>query len=183
MARRRRYDTEALVGQLKAERRTGILLSLLGVCILFLLVGLYIAGGGDDDIPTVPGGAEAATDAETNPEAGTAGEGQAEVTGAAQAAPAGEAGGGQQEEEVPAEKADVGPASLRIMLSRKGVVWLDNEKLGKFKKRNIEVPPGKHVLRAKFGKKKVEQEIEVDGGKTYGIYVDKKKKKVFIKPK
>ena len=40
---RRRYDTEALVGRIKAERRTGIILSVAGALILTILTNATVS--------------------------------------------------------------------------------------------------------------------------------------------
>ena len=48
-------------------------------------------------------------------------------------------------------------------------------------KKAVELPPGKHVFKTKFGKKMVTQEIDVEAGGSYTLVVDPKKKRLTLK--
>ena len=40
---------------------------------------------------------------------------------------------------------------MKLVLTKKGVVWVDGEKVGKLKKKKIELDAGDHEIKAKFG--------------------------------
>jgi len=183
MARRRRYDTEALVGQLRAERRAGILLSLAGIGILLFLVVLYVTGIGDDeDIPKVP--AEESTAAKLATEAAVADAAAADAGAAGSPTEPPAAGDGAvAADAAPEEPAPAGPVQVSLSLSKKGVVWVDKKKLGKFKKKQLELPPGVHTIKAKVGRKTVKSKIEIKSGENVTVVIDHKKKKITVKPK
>src|SRR5687767_12292281 len=169
MARRKKYDTEALVGQLKSERRTGMIMTFAGVAILVGLGVLYFTGVDNEEIAEVPAeaGAHPPKDA-PKPEEKVAG-----VTPAPAAEP--------PKEEPKAEEAKPGVVTLN--LPKKGVMlWVDDEKLpAKPPKKKLELAPGKHVFKTKFGKKTVTGELEVAAGGAYTLTVDPKKKKLTLK--
>ncbi len=175
MARRRKYDTEALVGQMRAERRTALILSLAGVFILGFLLTLYVTGiGGEEEVPEVPetsssgaGGAAGASDGETaSAGADGAGGGSGDVADAV--------------EPEPEPEVDTTPGKVTVSLSKKGVLWVDGEKVGKVKGKELELSPGTHVLKAKVGKKTVEAELEVASGGSYKVAFHHKKKTAAI---
>jgi hypothetical protein len=180
MARKRKYDTEALVGQLKAERRTGILLTLVGVGILAGLATLYFTGVGQEEIPAVPGEGETATDVgepDKKPDEGGA---AAEEKVAGVDPKAGEPAAGDKPA-APTEAAPQ-PGSVNINAGKKPVLmWIDDQKLGKVTKKKILVPAGKHVLKTKVGKKTISQDIEVEAGAEISVSYDAKKKKFSLK--
>ena len=84
-------------------------------------------------------------------------------------------------EKEPEKPAPSGPAKVSMTLSKKGVVWLGKKKLGKFKKKQLEVPVGTHVLKVKVGKKTVKHTLEIKGGENLTLSVDHKKRKVTVK--
>lgn len=180
MARRRRYDTEALVGQLKAERRTGILLSLGGVAILAGLLVLYLTGVGGEELPKVPDSAQAANAA---PDAGKPSPTLEEPAAGAEPTPSEQTPETRPEPEPEPEPEPQGPGRLKVQLSRKGVVWLGRKKLGKFKRKDLEIPAGKHMVKAKVGRRTLKKEIDVGSGGTVSLFFDHRKKKVFVKVK
>lgn len=182
MARRRRYDTEALVGQMRVERRTAVILSLAGVFILGFLLTLYITGiGGDDEVPEIPPTASAATTPEdTGAESATDA-----AIGAGDSAGADVATGTPVETGAEAETASraapaAAPAKVNINLSKKGMLWVNGEKVGKVKGTDIALPPGSHVIKAKLGKNTVEAAIEVTGGESLTVSFHHKKKTAAI---
>jgi hypothetical protein len=167
MARRKKYDTEALVGQLKSERRTGMLMTFAGVAILVGLGVLYFTGVDSEEIAEVPKDAEAAAPAAPKPEEKVAGVGAPEAP---------------KETPKPPEEPPK-PGILNLNLPKKPIaVWVDDEKLpAKPPKKKLELAPGKHTIKTKFGKKTVQEEIEVAAGGTYTLTVDPKKKKLTLK--
>lgn len=181
MARRRRYDTEALVGQLKSERRAGILLSLAGIGILLFLVILYVTGVGDDDeIPKVPIESTAAKLATEAAKADAAG---AELAANNPTETADTAKPTEATEEPPPPPPDNSPVQVSLSLSKKGIVWVDKKKLGKFKKKQLELSPGVHLIKVKVGRKTVKSKIEIKSGENVAVIIDHRKKKITVKPK
>lgn len=171
MVKKRRYDTEALVGQLRAERRTGILLSVAAVAVLGLLVLLYLAGtGSDEDIPVVP---ESET-AQANSEAPSKAPDKAPPPSAPVAEPTSEPGT-ETGAESPGEGADV-----VVTLTKKSAVWLGKKKLGKIKKKQVQVPVGTHQVRVKLGKRTLEHTLEVKGGEKLTLMIDHKKRTITV---
>lgn len=185
MARKRRYDTEALVGQLKAERRTGLLLSAAAVGMLLLLVVLYLLVSDGEESEEVPQSATAAAKQSSEPakdklppeDAAPAVTGSADSGSAAEEGQAGESAAAEAEQKPKA----AGPAKVNLQLTRKGVVWLGKKKLGKFKSRAIELPVGTHQVRAKVGRKMVKHTLEVQGGESLELIIDHRTRKVTVK--
>lgn len=172
MAKRRRYDTEALVDQLQSERRTGIVLTLLGgAFVLSFLIALAIFGGGEEEPQKTKDDARAAVAEGDKPKA----EGEA-------AKAEGEEKSAEKAEEKAEEKEEPkGPGTLKLSLSKKALVWVDGKKIGKLKKKSMELDPGKHTIKAKFGKKTVTHEFEVVAGETLSLAGDHRKKKFTAK--
>ena len=191
MARKKKYDTEALVGQLKAERRTGLILSMVAVVILFFLVGLFFAGSGDTEPPEIPTGTAADIAAnrgltQSEIDASPAGGGNEieEPTTAGDEASAETADedpeAEEPEEELEPEEA-TGPATVNISMNRKGVVWVDGKKIGKLRKKTMELEAGEHTIKAKFGRKTVQQKIDVEAGASYNFAVDGRRRRATLK--
>ncbi len=207
MGRRRKYDTEALVDRMKAERRTGIMLALAGVFVLFFIVGLYAIGSNDDDeIPEVDKRAAAAANAAQQidganeqtevdadkqdephavPEPG--GDPDAVAGGAGDATPADIPPDHVEPDtdlektvETPVEDVPPGPVLVTVSLTRKGVLFIDNKKVGKTKKKTVKLAPGPHRFRAKFGRKMVKGVLEIEAGGPVAVRVDHKRKKVTL---
>jgi len=171
MGRRRRYDTEALVERLRSERRTEIVAALLGFSALAGAAYYYMSGMRGPDVPTVPG--QSASRA-PNPA------GQAIQPQPVDPTP----------EPVPTEPAaeEVAPTeevaqngTLEFKSNKKVVVWLDGDKLGRFRKKQMEVSAGTHIVKAKFGKKVVEEALELDEGGKLRVVVNPKKKIVRVR--
>ena len=64
-------------------------------------------------------------------------------------------------------------------MSRKVVLWIDGEKIGKLKKKKIEFSPGVHVIKIKAGKRTVTEEVTVTGEDLL-IQYDHRKRKVSV---
>jgi len=159
---KRRYDTDFLVGRMKKERRSGIMMTLGGIVVLGALIGAYTLTSGDEPPAKAKPAAKAKKEAPPKAEA-----------------PPVEKPAEPPKEEKPPPK----PSSLDIKLNKKAAVWLDGEMIGKFKKQSVELTPGEHTVYVKVGKKKVEQVINTPGDESYSLVFDVKKKKAQLKKK
>jgi hypothetical protein len=177
VSNRRRYDTVELVTELKRERRNAILLSAAGVGILLLLLLLYVTAIGDDEVPTVPDEAESYASKEVD-----RGKEGGEAEGAGEASAGGEAVEPEPEPEPPPpEPVAVVKSSVKLVLTKKGVVWIDGEKLGRVKKKKLELDAGDHEIKAKFGKKIVTTNIRLEPDQAYELKIDARRKKAKLK--
>lgn len=161
---RRKYDTEALVGQIRRERQVSIALSLAGVVILLFLFGLYFTMG-DEDVPTVPVEHPALAGEDGSPSIAPA----KVVAGSGSAAT----------DDAPG---DAAPATLIITLNRKAPVWVDGKRIGKFRKRTLALPPGSYSIRTRVGRRKLSQEVTVEGGEELNLFFDVRRKKATLTP-
>lgn len=177
MAKRRKYDTEALVDRMKAERRTGIMLVLAGVFVLFFIVGLYIISTGDDGgIPEIDKEVLAAAnvDAPESPaEVPDEPPVPAEQLGVVEEQPVVRAKEPVSEEPVSQE-----PVRVIVSLSRKGILFVDDKKIGRTKRTVLRLAPGGYDFRAKFGKRMVRGRVQIDPGGPTTVRVDLKKRRV-----
>ena len=172
--RRKKYDTEALVGQLKSERRSGILITF-GVLILGGLGALYFTGVGKDEIPEVPHDGTATAE-------GAAVDTDAAKPGAKPETKAEEKVAGVTPEPAADKPPSIKSGTVHISAPKKGVMlFMNDQKMKVSKKKDVSLPPGKHVFKTKFGKKTVTQEIEVESGGDYTLTIDPKKKKLTLK--
>ncbi len=190
MAKRRRYDTEALVDQLNTERRTGIVLTFLGGVFVLCFIAALAFFGGEDELPEVDKNDavaakadEAAKEAAAKNAAGA--EGKADKKDEAKPAE-GDSKDGDVKQEAKEEAKEVAeaapeepakPASLKLALTKKGVIWLDGKKIGKFKKKTLELAAGSHTLKAKIGRKIFTYEFEAESGGKMSLVADHRKKK------
>lgn len=159
MNARRRYDTTALIQDLKTDRRKGIGLTLAAAVIIVILVGVYFTqmGGGTPEVP-----------ASASPVEQTAAEKKAAFDGAVEKPP----------EPVAEAEPDPEPpanASFEISLPRKGQLWIDDESVGKVKKHAAEIAPGEHTFKAKIGRRTIEQKETLAPGSKVQLSVKKKK--------
>ena len=161
---RRRYDTEALVGDLKRERRHAVLLSFLGLSIIVFLV-VYFARLRGPDVPEVP------QPVTVNP--GAPGGASSPAT----PAPAGTSTSAPASGE-PSEKNARDEATLEIRLAKPGSLWLDGQLIGKkVQDHSAKLAPGKHKVQAKLGRKPSQLTFEIEAGKRYRLELDARKKK------
>jgi hypothetical protein len=172
VSKRRRYDTVELVTELKRERRNALLLSLAGIGILIILLLLYVTAIGNDEVPAVPTD-DTITDTVPTVDkdpmmgAGSTPPGTEPVT---------------PDDPPPPEPVAVVRATVKLVLTKKGVVWVDDEKVGKFKKKRIELDAGDHEIKAKFGKKIVTTNVRLEPDQAYELKIDAKRKKAKLKP-
>jgi len=156
---RRRYDTVALVGELRRERRNALMLSLLGLGILAGLVSAYFLVFGTSEMATVPQGQASAAAAPKAP--------------AAPAPP--------PAKPPPPPPAAPTTAAVTLNLARKGQVWIDNNSVGQVTKHETELTPGKHMLKGKIGAKTLTVSLTVKEGEHYSVSFDPKKRKPEVK--
>ena len=172
VSKRRRYDTVELVTELKRERRNALLLSLAGIGILIILLLLYVTAIGDDEVPAVPTDDTITDTVPTVDKDPMMGAGSTPPGTEPEATP---------EDPPPPEPVAVVPAKIKLVLTKKGVVWIDNEKVGKFKKKKIELDAGDHEIKAKFGKKIVTTNVRLEPDQSYELKIDAKRKKAKLK--
>lgn len=202
--KRRRYDTVELVAQIRKERRNGVLLASIGLGLIVFLLAVYLAGLSGKDLPVVPGdaspqrssaspaavpaptagGAAAAASADG---AGSAAPGQAAAAGAEAA---GDRAGPPGDADAPAPDAaqtgaaaaaDKASVEITVQQRQKVVLWLDGNKVGKVNKHSAELPAGAHTIKAKLGRRTVEQAVEMEAGQRYQIKIDVKRRKIQAK--
>jgi hypothetical protein len=171
VSKRRRYDTVELVTELKRERRNALLLSLAGIGILVVLLLLYVTAIGDDEVPTVP---IDDTISDTIPTVD-----KDPLTGSGATPPGTEVT--PEDPPPPPEPVAVVPATIKLVLTKKGVVWIDGEKVGKLKKKKFELDAGDHEIKAKFGKKIVTTNVRLQPDQAYELKIDAKRKKAKLK--
>jgi hypothetical protein len=158
--KRRRYDTNALVGDMRRERRNAVLLSLFGIGILVFLV-VYFVKVQRSSVPEVP--------RPSDPVA---------MTSPRPAPPPPTPVVAPPPPPKPAPPAPI-DAQVVVSLSKAGPIYLDGELVAK-KARDFElrVSPGKHKVSTKSGKKTTALDLEAVAGKKYRVDFEAKKKKV-----
>lgn len=168
---RRRYDTVALVSDIKRERRRAIVLSLVGVALGLILLGVYFSSGDSEPIPQVP--TDSAPVAEPRAAAKPADAPAETDADAAPTAPT----------ESPAAKEPPAPAlaSVQVVFPRPLPLWIDEVAVGKVKAHKAELPAGKHKVRMKLGKRNVQQAIDVQAGDKLEVRFDPRKKALVVK--
>ncbi len=154
---RRRYDTEALVKEIRRERRNAVLLASAGVAILGFLVFYFVTRVGGEGLPVVPA--------------------QATVV-PAPAVPVDTAKAAR-----PAPKAEPAPeppkaVMLTVELGRPSPLWIDGNLVSSKKTHKAELAPGKHTVKTKVGKKHLEEVFELLPGRHYVVALDTKGKKL-----
>lgn len=170
---RRRYDTGALVGDMKRERRNAVLLSLVGVTILVFLVVYFtrLRGTAVPEVPAVSGPVTpASSPAPLHPAASNTSVTPPASTPAV-AIPA-------SAMSAATKPAAVVSAMVQISLPKPGPVLIDGEVVAK-KAKNYEaqLSPGKHKVATRIGHKVVQLPVEVAAGRHYQVDLDPKKKK------
>jgi hypothetical protein len=156
---RQRYDTVALINELKKERRNALLLSAVGLMILAGLITAYFLVFGTSEMPAVPPSPAAATTPANAPTP-------------TKTAPT---------PSKPATPPASATASVALSLSKKGQLWIDNNPLGPTTTHEAQLPPGKHTLKAKIGPKTLMVSLTVKEGEKYTVSFDPKKKKPEVK--
>jgi hypothetical protein len=71
-------------------------------------------------------------------------------------------------------------ATVKVSLSRRGTFWVGNENRGVGRKFEVSLPSGKHVLKAKMGRKSVVHRMEMESGATYKITFNHRRKKAKV---
>lgn len=187
--RRRRYDTDALVREIRRERRNAILLSIAGATILGSLAGLYFLSVGGNGVPMVPKDIGAApTDIQTTSKPGTPlvkdAKAETPLTADPKAAspevpkPPPEAQ--DQAKKPPAEPQN---ALVEVTLTRKARLWVNGKAVGRVRKHRATLKPGQNTLKAKFGRRTVMRRLNLKPGAEVAVRFDAKRKKAFVKSK
>lgn len=149
---RRRYDTTALINDLKTDRRKGIGFSIAALVIVLVLIGFSVSqfGSGAPEVPSeaAPKTASARDRAKALDEA-------------------------IKEPEPPAEEPKPEPppamAKVEIVLPKKATLTVDDEEVGKVKTHSVELPAGSHTFTMKLGKREIAHEEELAAGSTVQI--------------
>lgn len=201
---RRRYDTTALVQKLQRERRRGLFLGAGGVAIVIGMVIAYVVTMRGAELPSVPAdpSPQQVAKAGTPVPAGTAALPTANGAVATSAAanddtiavpserPLGVVATAHAETTpaaqpetttvnpatAPAAPAPL-PATVRFSVAKNAHVWLDNAPAARDAK---EVAAGKHVAKAKIGKRTVTQTFQVASGETVDVHIDAKHHKLVV---
>lgn len=155
---RRRYDTTALIQDLKTDRRKGIGFSIAALVIILLLIGFSVSQFGST-APEVPSDAA--------PVAASARD-RAKALDEAIKEPEAEPTPPSAEEE-PEPEAPPGMAKVDIVLPKKTTLMVDSEDVGKVKTHSVELPAGAHTFTMKLGKREVAHEEELAAGSTVQI--------------
>lgn len=178
MSNRRRYDTTALIADLKSDRRRGVGLSVAAILIMLALVGFYFSQIGSEAVPVAPEGAEPTAqenpqqpegqDPAAAPDAGADADETAE--NAAEKADAGEG-----EEDGTAAAPEAAKAKVEILLPKKMPLWVDDESVGRTTSHSVELEPGQHTFKAKFGRKTVTHSDTFEAGTKAQVIFRRKK--------
>jgi hypothetical protein len=177
---RSRYDTQALVVELKRERRNAIVLGTIGVAIALTLGVLYFSLAGDDEGPSTPAG-HAATLAREGPKPPTVGAGVApgptspDATSPSAAPPAITSPGST----APATSGR--SATIKALLTKKTTLWIDGKPTVHGNDVAIELAAGPHEIKLKLGKKTAAQKIDVKAEDEYELRFDPKNEKAQLK--
>ncbi len=167
---RRRYDTEALVGEIKRERRNAIVLGGAGA-VLFACLVLFYLQLRDDKVPEVPPGPKPAVKTEAASKDAKPPADQAEAAKAPQAKAEAAA---EPAEKKPEPKPD---PTIAVSLPRALPVWIDGKLVGKLKSHKVTLAPGKHVVRTKVGRRSIEEKLDTEAGKHYQVSFDIRKRR------
>lgn len=171
MNARRRYDTTALIQDLKTDRRKGIGLTIAAVVVMLILVGIYVSQMGSG-APEVPGSAAPITQSPAEKKAAL----DEAIANDTDSKPVAE-----PEAEAEAEAETPANATVEILMPRKGQLWVDDESVGKVKSHSAELTPGEHTFKAKIGKRVIEQTEVIAAGSKVQLIVSPRKKKIVVK--
>ncbi len=178
---RRRYDTTALVGRMRQERRRNLMLGMCAAGTLTALTTFYMLNMRGMTIPEVP--------ADAKPHAPVGGVAAPAVGGApsmGQAQPAAPT-------PAPAPVAETAPApakpkvieekppstwAVRPNMPSGALVWIDDA--GVQRGSQLQLAEGRHALRVKIGKHTLHERFEVKAGESLELRLDAKKKKLVI---
>ncbi|MBN1962374.1 MAG: hypothetical protein JW841_15685 [Deltaproteobacteria bacterium] len=175
---RRRYDTAALVGDIKKERRNAVILLFVGVAILVFLV-VYFTHLRGADVPEVPKEnnrpANSAQDTlSSSPKVVSNPTPKSSTTEPATPTPDNHSENTVNNQEVkPSEDAVV-----IINLIRPGPILIDGKMVVKrTKKHEVKLAPGKHRIATKIGRKIVKMPINIEANRRYRVNLTARKKR------
>lgn len=187
MSTRRRYDTTALVGKMRQERRRNLLLVMCAAGTLGGLVVFYILNMRGMTIPEVPADATPRAprgDAASPPVSGFGAPGpmataQPATDAAPPAAPsttpppAPEPAAPTIIEERPPSMSVVGSA-----MPAAAILWIDDASVPRGTQ--LQLTAGRHGVRVKIGKVNIRERVEVIAGENIELHLDAKKKKLIV---
>lgn len=165
---RRRYDTVALMGELRRERRTAIILGIVGVTIFAGLIALFLLSR-EQELPTTSTGA---TQLGSSMPAVVH---ETTVTAPVAQPPPPPP---PVEQEPPPPPA---PAALKLVMPKKAVITLDGKTLARSKDDKLQLPAGAHDVKVKLGKKNAQSTVTVEPGGVYELRLDPKANKLTLK--
>ena len=177
---RSRYDTQALVTEIKKERRHALVLGAVGVAIAILLVILYFSISGGSDEPSTPAG-QAAAVAREGPKPTTFGAGVKPPTTPPGEVPPGGSGATTPDSPSSGATATDKPATIKTMLTKKTTLWIDGKPVVHGKDIAIPLAAGAHEVKLKLGKKVATQKVDFKGGGEYELRFDPKNEKAQLK--
>jgi type IV secretory pathway VirB10-like protein len=181
VSRRKRYDTEQLVSEIKADRRNTILLAATAVAIVLVLVIVFAALRDDEDLPEMKAATTpTVTDVANKPTGEQEPTEEPTLEKAEEPAPEAKA---EAEEQPPDEpEAAPPPSAIKLALTKKGKLWINGKLIGKkVRKHSMTLAPGTHTVKAKIGRRNVKGKFDVVAGKNYTVRVDHKRKRVVAK--
>ncbi len=179
MSTRRRYDTTALVGKMRQERRRNLILGMCAAGTLAALVVFYMLNMRGMTIPEVP--ADVTPRAPTGDAAAPAVSGAPSMgaPGAAQPSPA-LAQSPPQNGRQPTIIEET-PPSMSIVRSNMpagALVWIDDA--GVPRGTQLQLTHGRHGVRVKIGRHTIHERFEVKAGENLELKLDAKKKKLVV---
>ncbi|MBI5509875.1 MAG: hypothetical protein HY903_14055 [Deltaproteobacteria bacterium] len=172
-----RHDTQALVVELKKERRTALVWGAIGVLIAAFLVFFFFTGDGEG--PSTPTGRAASQYLEDPPGMpGPALLGPSALPPGLTTPGPGAVGDAAK---TPAPSEPAKPVLVRVMVAKKALLFVDGKTVPRAKDTPLELSPGAHEVRLKIGKKSVTAKIEVSANNEYELRFDPKNERVVLK--
>ena len=160
---RRRYDTVALLSELKKERRNGLVLGVIGAVIGIALLVTYLAQSKDYNY-TSPSQKRAVLQSPSPTPA-----------------PPNDAVAPPPEPAPPPPVAPPAPAFVKTVLTKKTALFIDGKPVTPGRGAPLEVLAGVREIKLKLGKKVATEKMTLSPGVTYELRFDPKKAKAILK--
>jgi hypothetical protein len=186
VAKRRRYDTVALVSEIKRERRNAMLWGLAATAVLVGVLAIIFVIQTSDPVPAAPAPEAHPAMADTTPQPAANEPARIEPATTTSATtptpiPAVAVANAAAEPAAAAEPvaaaepaaAEVKPATVQISAPKKAVVIIDGKPFKGRKPASLEA--GQHMIKVKVGRKTMSQKITVADGGSYELKVGRKK--------
>lgn len=156
------------MGELRRERRTAIILGVVGVTIFAGLIALFLLSR-EQELPTTSTGAT-----QPGPSMPAVVHETTVTAPVAQPPPPPP----PVEQEPPPPPA---PAALKLIVPKKAVITLDGKTLARNKDDKLQLPAGAHDVKVKLGKKNAQSTVTVEPGGIYELRLDPKANKLTLK--